>query len=279
MESVKRWAPAVTEQDAARIAVDLYGVAGKAWLLPGEQDRNFHLKTAASEELVLKVSHAGEDQAVLDMQVRALAHLAERAPELTLPRVRPTQAGDLIGTVAGPDGVSHFVRLLTYIPGKLLADVRPHSPDLLHSLGSLLGTLDAALLDFAHPATERELRWDPPRAGWIRDYLHYITHAERRALVERLLTQFESETLPLLPGLRHSVIYGDANDYNVVVGGSGVEERRAVAVIDFGDLMHTATVCEPAIACAYAMMGKPDPLAAAAHVVSGYHTALPLDES
>ncbi|HEV2456798.1 MAG TPA: phosphotransferase, partial [Ktedonobacterales bacterium] len=279
MVSVKRWGPPVAEQDAVRLAAELYGVAGEARLLPGEHDRNFYLKTAAGEELVLKVSHAGEDRDVLDMQVRALAHLAELAPDLTLPRVRPTRAGELIGTVDDPDGATLFARLLTYMPGKLLANVRPHSPDLLHSLGNLLGTLDAALLDFAYPAVGRELKWDPLRAGWTRDYLHYIVQPERRALVEGLLIRFETETLPALTGLRHSVIYGDANDHNVVVAGTGTEERRVVAVIDFGDLMRTATVCDVAIACAYAMMGNPDPLAAAAHVVAGYHTALPLEEA
>ncbi|HEV2458774.1 MAG TPA: aminotransferase class III-fold pyridoxal phosphate-dependent enzyme, partial [Ktedonobacterales bacterium] len=225
------------------------------------------------------MSHAGEDRDVLDMQVRALAQLAELAPDLTLPRVRPTRAGELVGTVDDPDGATHFVRLLTYVPGKLLADVRPHSPELLHGLGSLLGTLDAALLDFAHPAAGRGLKWDPLRARWTRDYLHYIAQPERRALVEGLLARFETEKLPAPVGLRHSVIYGDANDYNVVVAGTGTEVRRVVAVIDFGDLMRTATVCDLAIACAYAMMGKPDPLGAAAHVVAGYHTALPLTEA
>jgi 4-aminobutyrate aminotransferase-like enzyme/Ser/Thr protein kinase RdoA (MazF antagonist) len=279
MVSVKHLAPGFTERDAVRIAAELFGVSGEARLLPGEHDRNFHLKTAAGEELVLKVSHIGEDRNVLDMQVRALAHRAERAPHLALPRVCPTTSGGLIGTIDGPDGATSFVRLLTYVPGKLLADVKPHSPDLLRSLGNLLGTLDAALLDFAHPAAQRELKWDPPRAGWTRDYLHYIGLPERRTLVEGLLARFETETLPALAGRRHGVIYGDANDYNVVVAGTGTEERRVIAVIDFGDLLHTATVCELAIACAYAMMGKPDPLAAASHIVAGYHTALPLEEA
>ena len=40
---------------------------------------------------------------------------------------------------------------------------------------------------------------------------------------------------------------------------------------DFGDLHYTATVCEPAIACAYIALNKKDPLAAMAQVVGGYH--------
>jgi 4-aminobutyrate aminotransferase-like enzyme len=56
-------------------------------------------------------------------------------------------------------------------------------------------------------------------------------------------------------------------------------EGIVIGLIDFGDTLRTATVSELAIAAAYAMMGKPDPLAAAAHVVAGYHAALPLTEA
>jgi 4-aminobutyrate aminotransferase-like enzyme len=74
------------------------------------------------------------------------------------------------------------------------------------------------------------------------------------------------------------VIYGDANDYNVIVG-DPLRRPRAVGVIDFGDMHRGLTVSEAAIAATYALMGKPDPLAAAAEVVRGYHGACALDET
>ena len=49
--------------------------------------------------------------------------------------------------------------------------------------------------------------------------------------------------------------------------------------IDFGDLVHSAIVCDVAIAAAYASLGKPDPLAAAARVAAGYHALHPLTEA
>ncbi|UCF95475.1 MAG: aminotransferase class III-fold pyridoxal phosphate-dependent enzyme, partial [Desulfobacterales bacterium] len=48
--------------------------------------------------------------------------------------------------------------------------------------------------------------------------------------------------------------------------------------IDFGDMLYTATVNEVAIACAYALLDKADPLAAGKQVVAGYHQANPLNE-
>jgi 4-aminobutyrate aminotransferase-like enzyme/Ser/Thr protein kinase RdoA (MazF antagonist) len=280
MVAIKHEAPAFTAEEARRIAAEVFGVsAGAVEALPGEHDANFLLRTDGGEPLVLKLSHAGEERAVLEMQAAALEQLAVRAPELALPRVRPAPDGARIATAAGADGSEHLARLLTYVPGKLLAETRSHTPELLRSLGAALGTLDRALLDFDHPAAARELKWDLARAGWIRGYLGYITDTKRRALVERFLALFEADALPRLAGLRQSVIYHDANDYNVIVGrDSTTGERRVTGVIDFGDMLRTATVAELAIACAYAMLGKTDPLAAAAHVAAGYHAALPLTD-
>ena len=54
--------------------------------------------------------------------------------------------------------------------------------------------------------------------------------------------------------------------------------RQVASVIDFGDMHETFTVSEVAIAAAYAILGKKEPLRAAAAVVAGYHGAFPLRE-
>src|SRR5262249_10503403 len=79
-------------------------------------------------------------------------------------------------------------------------------------------------------------------------------------------------------GLRKSVIHGDANDHNVLGGPARDPPRQVVSVIDFGDMVETATLCELAIAAAYAALGTREPLAAAAAVVRGYHAAFPVAE-
>src|SRR5262249_35868642 len=214
MVAIKHPAPTFALAPVEHIAQSQYDVQPTVVNpFPGEHDQNVYLKTAAGGEFVLKLSHAAAGRADLDLQNAALAHLASQAPARLLPRPQLTPAGDPIAIVADAAGVSYFARLFSYLPGKLLAQAHPHSPALLYSLGRLLGELDAALIDFAHPATQRELKWDLARAGWIHDYLHYIASPERRALVEDALTHFEAETVPLLPTLRASVIYNDANDY------------------------------------------------------------------
>jgi 4-aminobutyrate aminotransferase-like enzyme/Ser/Thr protein kinase RdoA (MazF antagonist) len=273
-----RWPTAIDERQAAGLARDLFGFEADARALPGEYDDNFHLIAADGSQRVLKVMHPARERSLVDLQCAALQHIAARAPHLTLPRVCRGVHGDSIAAVPVA-GIDRLVWMLTYVPGRPLAEARPHTAELFGRLGRLLGEMDRALLDFSHPAADRpDLKWDLARAGWIRDAAGTISDRPRRALVERVLDLYESEVGPARPRLRRSVIYGDANDYNVIVGDPFLRPRD-VSVIDFGDMHRGLIVSEPAIAATYALLGKPDPLGAAAELVRGYHAALPLDET
>jgi 4-aminobutyrate aminotransferase-like enzyme/Ser/Thr protein kinase RdoA (MazF antagonist) len=271
------------------LARELYGIETTARALPGEYDDNFHLTTnecltptrpgsTGGHAFVLKVMHPARERSFIDLQCQALRHLAHRAPQLPLPRVTPNRSGELFSSIAAADGSTRLVWLLTFVPGKVLADVRPHSLELLGDLGRFLGEMDAALQSFTHPAAHRELKWDSSRAGWIRGYVQHIGDSKRRVLVEKFLALYEAEVVPVLPRLRRSVIYGDANDYTVLVSDPWPQPQKIVGVIDFGDMHHGLTASEPAIAAAYAILGKEDPLQAAAGIVGEYHGAFPLDE-
>ena len=268
----------LTADEATQLAAELYGLRCAASPLPSEYDDNFHLTAATGEEFVLKVMHPGRERSFIDLQCKALQHVAQRAPALSLQRVCTARDGSILTAITGPDGAQRLAWMLTYVPGRMLAEVRPHSDELLFSLGRLLGQIDAALKDFAHPAAQRELKWDLTQAVWIRDYIKYVTDPTRRALVDRLLTMYESEVLLVLAHLRRSIIHGDANDYNVLVATPRAQTPTAVSVIDYGDMHHTVTVGEPAVTATYALLHKRDPLAAAAQVVAGYHSAFALTE-
>src|SRR6266446_1608208 len=267
-----------TEAEAVRLARELYGLETSAQALPGEYDDNFHLRTSDSRAYVLKVMHPAREQSFLDMQCRALAHLAERAPHLSLPRAIRNLKGELFASIPGAEGSARLVWLLTFVDGRALAEVRPHSPEVLGNLGRFLGEMDAALQTFSHPAAHRELKWDSSRAEWIKNILQHVADAKQRALVKRFLARHETEVVPVLPRLRCSVIYGDANDHNVLVSEPWPLPRKVASVIDFGDMHHGLIASVPAIAAAYAILGKKDPLPVAAAIVAGYHGAFPLDE-
>ncbi|HVH69762.1 MAG TPA: aminotransferase class III-fold pyridoxal phosphate-dependent enzyme, partial [Candidatus Dormibacteraeota bacterium] len=205
-------------------------------------------------------------------------HLWKRAPQLPLPRILANRSGELFSEITAADGSRRLVWLLSFLKGMVLAEIRPPAPELLRDLGRFLGEMDAALQSFEHAAAHRELKWDSSRADWIKEFIAEIEGAKRRALVEKFLSLYEAEVVPRLPRLRRSVIYGDANDYNVLVSDPWPPPRKVAGVIDFGDMHYGLTVSEAAIAAAYASLGETDPLKVAAEVVAGYQTAFPLEE-
>ena len=278
MQLEARVAQPITEAEAVRLARELYGLETTARALSGEYDDNFHLTSADGQAFVLKVMHPAREHSFIDLQCHALRHLAQRAPQLPLPRVIPSPRGALFTSIAAADGCNRLVWLLTFLNGKTLAEVHPHTPELLGDLGRFLGELDAALQSFTHPAAQRELKWDSSRASRIKDYIKHIGDSKRRALVEKFLALYEAEVVPFLSHLRRTVIYGDANDYNVLVGEPWPQPRKIVGLIDFGDMHYGITASEAAIAAAYGILGNDEPLEAATAIVAGFHGAFRLNE-
>ena len=273
-----------SEDEAAALAREIHGIEATAAALPGEYDDNFHLTAGDGRQFVLKVMHPARERTLVQTQCSALEHLAKKAAHLPVPRVIPTKKNEAFAAVE-LGGAPRLVWMLSFLPGMPLAKVRPHTAGLLRELGRYLGELDTALRSFSHPAAHRELKWDSSRALWIREYLGEIPETRRRALVETFLALYEAEVQPRMAELRRSVIYGDANDYNVLVNARGARRSEGndrtneiAGVIDFGDMHHGLVVSEPAIAAAYAILGKSEPLAAATALVSGYHSAFPLHE-
>ncbi len=282
MSTVAENRPRFKPDEARQLAEDLYGVRGSVRELPSERDQNFLLADSSGGQFVLKIASAVEREEVLDLQNRAMEHLSAKLAECAFPGPLPTLQGDKIAAVAGRPGPRHFVRLLGYIPSRLFADVRPHSPALLRRLGEFYGKVDRSLLDFGHPAAERDLVWDLRHANTtVGRYLEYVADANRRALLQRFIRDFESTVVPLFSELRTSIVHNDGNDYNVLVGHPGESRSQpgnlhVIGVLDFGDMLRSFLASDPAIAAAYAALGKKDPLGAASEVVAGYHASLPL---
>ena len=268
---VLRHAPALTAGEAAALAERVFGVEGTASPLPSERDQNFLLRTADGDRFVLKIANRTDDRALLEAQNAALAHVA-RSTTLC-PRVIPTLDGDLIGEVSTESGASHLVRLLTWLPGTALAALDDHPPHLLESLGAAIAELDTALDGFDHPAVHREFHWDLARGlALVRELAPRIEDPDMRALVVRVAQQVDFRDGPRLDALGRAVVHNDPNDHNVLV------DLKVSGILDFGDIVHSYAIADLAIAAAYAVLGKPDPLAAAVHVVRGYQQQRPLGD-
>jgi Ser/Thr protein kinase RdoA (MazF antagonist) len=253
-----RHTPDFDVESATRIADVLFGLRTTARVLPSERDQNFLLTDQAGGKFVLKVANALESRELLEAQNAALEHLRERVS--FCPRVVANVNGELISAEA-----DHFVRLVTYLPGTPLAEVKPHSPQLLRDFGRKLGVLDRAVADFDHPAVHRDFHWDLVNGNRVIDqHTKLIESATLRELVVKCRLELNTD-------LRRSVIHGDPNDYNVLVDGD-----RVVGFIDFGDIVYSWTVGNLAVALAYIVLGKDDPRAAAAHVIDAYTQEFPL---
>ncbi len=269
--------PDVSASDAERILASHWQLRGTLRPLPGERERNFHVYTADGSEFVLKVASQLEDAAAIELQAMALEHIAEREPGVLVPRlVRAVDGSRIVSETIS--GEPHSARLLTWLPGRPLAEVSPHSPSLLEDIGETLGSVTQALSSFEHPAAKRALKWDLAASGWIGDHVHRVVDLVRRAQVEGILEDFTRAVLPALRETRSSIVHNDANDYNVLIRVDSDAPYAASGLIDFGDLLESHPACDLAIAIAYAMMGKPDPVSAAAYVVAGYHQAFPLTD-
>lgn len=273
MVQVKFTNPRFSWDEAERIAREHFGIDGKADELPSERDQNYLILTKGGDQFVLKIANEAESRSGLELQNHVVTSLAAALKDIGTPSVVPSLSGDTLVTLASARGSTHLVRVLTWVPGEVLARTKPHSPALLRSLGAALGSLDLALALEAQSEESADLKWDLTRASWIRFYFEYL-EPDELALVEPFLATYETEVLPILPSLPAGLLYNDANDHNVLCRDGVVS-----GLIDFGDLQYGPRVCELAIGIAYAILGKADPIAAAAHVVSGYHEAYPLTEA
>jgi Ser/Thr protein kinase RdoA (MazF antagonist) len=212
---------------AVMMNLDRYGIReARATPLPSERDRNYRLSNGEGD-WVVKVSQAGEERALLECQNEILTRLAAHERRFLFPRVRAALDGAEITSIADQAGEEHLVRVVEWLPGEPLATVRPHTPELLRSIGTMFGALDRILGDYAHPAAERDFYWDL-RHGLrtIERNLPAVRDDARRARVSGFLPLLDlPETIT--SRLRVSVIHNDGNDYNLIAraGSAGVPAR------------------------------------------------------
>jgi len=284
MPSVVTQAPNFSEAQAAAIAKEHFNISGSFIPLPSERDQNFYICASNQKEYVLKIANATDESDTLDFQNQAIQHV-QRHRNLfgkevgVCPDIIPSISGNKIEIVKNAKGVRHYVRMLTYLPGKPLAQVSPHDAGLLTSLGRFYANLDQTLERFDHPAVHRRFHWDLGLASEvISDLIHMVSERDKRETIQSHLDRYVKESFPKLTQIRKTVIHNDGNDYNVLVARHDQWQNQVNGVIDYGDMVYSHTVNELAIACAYAMMGKQDPLAAAGYIVAGYHRVYPLEE-
>ena len=171
------------------------------------------------------------------------------------------------------DDTKKVARLLNYLEGEFLGDAE-HTAELFKSFGKFLAEMDLQLRDFRNYVIEaRQLKWDLQHFLLNEEYVQYITNPADRKIAAYFFQQFKENVTPVLPSLQKQIIHGDANEWNTLVQGNKIS-----GLTDFGDLCYSQLINELAIALAYSLLGKDDPIKWAIPVVSEYHKSFPLQE-
>ena len=149
--------PSLSVPEAKRLATERYAIdVSTCRTLPSERDQNFRLRDFDGNEFVLKVANATESNEILEGQNELLNHLSMAS--CPTPNVVASVDGRLIEQVIRQDQ-THLVRLVTFLPGKPLAEIRFRSPELLFELGKCVAQVDQASIGFDHTSFHRDFHW------------------------------------------------------------------------------------------------------------------------
>ncbi|MGB5262599.1 MAG: aminotransferase class III-fold pyridoxal phosphate-dependent enzyme [Lutimonas sp.] len=265
--------PKATKEIAKKILQNKFGIEGELTELVGEIDANFAVSIGKKKSYVLKISRASFSQSI-KFQSEIIKNLSQKEIKLPLPKPLPDINGDFLSEYI-EDDKKYIARLLTWIPGRLMAQVNPILPELLIDLGKKAGNITRELQNFRHPYDSRKLDWDIAQGAWCEDFLE-LFDLDRKEILQYYLTLFKESQSSYKP-LRKSVIHNDLNENNIIVS-LHKTHPDVLALIDFGDAIYSQTINDLAIACAYGMMNFPDPLTSCLDLIKGYHESFPLEE-
>jgi len=270
--------PRLSASEAAEVAHTVFGIEGDAVELGSQQDQNFRIDGRQSS-YVLKVANPAFGAPELDLQNRAMEHVAARLKERVPVALRSPGGGDVVPL--NHNGQCFHVRLLPFLEGTPLRVFGYLAPAILRAAGDLAGRVAAALASFEHPAAKRTLQWNVcAAADVVAAFAPEVRDPHRRAMVERAMEGTARALASVASELREQIIHGDVNGWNVLAEHDRAGRPSLCGIIDFGDVSHSWTAAECAVlACGVAEQAPARPLQAAIDVVRGFHAAMPLEQA
>ena len=230
-------APSLALERAVSLVAQRWGLSvSRARALPSERDVNVML----DDRFVLKVSNPAEQRAIVDMETVAAAHLAAVAPGIPVPRTLPTQDGRQVDIIVDDAGRECLARVITTVAGAPL-EGRVITGQLAEQMGALTARVCLALQGLFHPAAGRAIDWDVRRAGDVVRATPDAVAGEPGRLLRNLVPRLDAaaEATRRLPA---SLQHADVTLTNVLA-----IKDEVSGLIDFGDMHHTAAVCDLAV--------------------------------
>ncbi|GAB1307906.1 aminotransferase class III-fold pyridoxal phosphate-dependent enzyme [Urechidicola sp. KH5] len=264
----------ISLQEASEILEKLYQISGEISELPGELDFNFKVKVSKTESYVLKISRPDSDLNALDFQSSLLTSIQDTT-EIITPQIIENTKQESISIYTDKSGCRRYVRLLSWIDGRIYVDVNPQTDDLRLQLGTYCGNLTNSLQHFKHQNANYKFDWDIAQSLWTKKHIQLFNQEEQEIIIY-FQNQFEKQ-LKSYNLLRKQVVHNDTNYDNIVVS-MDLIQPKIKSVIDFGDAIYTQTINDLAIVCAYAIVNLEDPLSASVSIIKGYHSKFNLQE-
>jgi len=222
---------------------------------------------------VLKVTNSqdSKDPDFTDAQNLMILHMAEELPV-------PVPVKDINGNYKSTqdiNGTSHIVRLLKYIPGKILYDIPDWTTKHFFQCGELAARMDKILSTFEHPAyEERSSIWFLSSVPHLTKFTSAVKDASNKEMAKDIIQSFCQQVKPLEKSLPSGIIHGDLNEQNILVKKIDDKSNEFVvhSVLDFGDSQKSCYVYELAITIMYMMTQCRciPAYEAGGHVLAGY---------
>lgn len=251
-----------------------YGAFDAIGTLTAERDENFRV-TRADGDFVLKIFAPGTPMAEAEMLCAVLGHLERCAPELPVPRLARSVDGADVVRLPPAQGRERLAVLYSFLPGRPLMDAA-RSIGQARACGGLLARLGLALHDFAHPAMHRALIWDLRRLPDLLPIAAQLREVPFAGFVLPFLERFTCEVLPALDRLPRQFVHNDLNARNVIVASDN--QDRIAGIIDFGDAVHTARICDVAVGVIGQLAAPHSADAMMQAFVESYHQQAPLSD-
>jgi hydroxylysine kinase len=261
---------------SARLA-DSYGLVGADLkFLGGELDRNYRVSAGDGRTFLAKLRKKADRSDRLRWQKEILLHIADRHVGVGVPTLVQTNDGDLdVGIDVGSE--RWLLTVLDWVRGTDMVHIASHSEGLLIDIGAAAARVTKALEGFQSETLHETHHWDVTRSAEVIDECLALDPTLGKNPDILTARGWFTDVEPRLGPLPRAMVHNDLNDNNVLVEViDGVQ--KVAGVLDFNDALYTVRVAEPAIAGAYAMLRKDDPLTAMGFIISGYCGVTPLTD-
>ena len=269
--------PSFDAAEMARKVASEYSLEGKWAPLAGERDQNFRLKAEDGQNYVVKIAGQDEDPDITDFQIQALLHLEQSSPHIPVPRIVRTQTGGCLSEISGAHGVTHAVRVVSYLDGIPYGEGTFPDVNHLQKIGRFMGEMVNALEGFDHKASKHFMPWNLSNDIAVSLDLWADAAQDITTLAAPLLERLRSEVLPSLNACPSQVIHNDGHPYNLLR--ANAVSQDVVGLIDFGDMVYAPVINELAVTATTFQRRSTEGLSAIESLLLGFHGAHPLSDT